>query len=252
MKALVDGDIVCFRCATSMGEETNLGILHFRINEMMDQILSKTEANSFMVFLTGQDNFRRKIYPEYKANRPQEKPQWWKEAREFLVSEFNAYIVDGQEADDALAINQTTHTVICSIDKDLLQVPGKHFNFVKDEWYDIDYYEGLYRFYKQCLMGDRSDNIRGVAGIGDKKADKILKECFTETELFNAVRDTYGNDEEFLMNARCLWIRRKEGDNYKYRFEKLAHEITISEEQREIVTELGEDQDTGQVSTTDS
>ncbi len=252
MKALIDGDIVCFRCATSMGEETEIGILHFRITEMMDQILAKTGANSFMAFLSGEGNFRRKIYPEYKANRPQEKPKWWKEAREFLITEFNAYIVDGQEADDALGINQKEHTIICSIDKDLLQIPGKHFNFVKEEFYDIDYYEGLKHFYKQCLTGDRADNIKGVAGIGDKRADKLLAECFTEQELFNVVRETYGNDEEFLMNARCLWIRRKEGDDFKHRFERLVNETTVSEEQRETTTESGEGKDSESVPTTNS
>ena len=39
--------------------------------------------------------------------------------------------------------------------------------------------------------------------------------------MFNIVRDIYGNDEEFLMNARVLWILRTPNDDYKERFNAL-------------------------------
>ena len=70
MIALIDMDLVCFRCAAS-AEEDDLGIAIYRMNELLDQILEKTGATEYRAFLTGEDNFRKQIYPEYKANRTQ-------------------------------------------------------------------------------------------------------------------------------------------------------------------------------------
>jgi DNA polymerase-1 len=103
-------------------------------------------------------------------------------------------------------------------------IPGKHFNFVKNEFYEVTEFEGLKHFYKQCLMGDRSDNIKGIEKIGTKKADKILAECETEQHLFNAVRDAYSNDEEFKMNAQVLWIRQKGKEDWLDAYIKLCAE----------------------------
>ena len=240
MIALIDGDIVAFRCATSMPEDGTEGLLRYRIDEMMDTILTEVNADAFKVFLTGTLNFRYKIYPEYKAHRPKEKPKWVLEAKEYLTQVFNAETAEGQEADDLLGINQTKDSIICSIDKDLLQVPGKHYNFVRKEFYRITEYESHYNFYKQCLTGDRTDNIKGIDGIGDKKAQKILQGLETELEMFNAVREAYSFDNEFLINARGLWIRRKPNEDWKDRFEWLVkqNEDFISEsEGTEITTD---------------
>ena len=77
-------------------------------------------------------------------------------------------------------------------------------------------------FYEQCLKGDTSDNVKGIEGIGKKKAEKLLVNCQSEEEMFRIVRDTYGNDEEFLMNARVLWILRTEDDDWGDRFNALV------------------------------
>lgn len=224
MIALIDGDIVAYRVACTLNEDDAADFAYARTEDLVDQIVTRSEADSFRIFLTGKNNFRYNIYPEYKAHRPKEKPFWLQAIRDYLVANFNAEVVDGQEADDALGINQTEETMICSIDKDLLMIPGKHYNFVKDEFLEVNGYQGMYHFYKQCLMGDRSDNIKGIPKVGPKNADKILNSCVTEKEMFDAVRDAYGNDEEFIMNARVLWIRRNENEDWKDRFNALVQE----------------------------
>jgi DNA polymerase-1 len=229
MESLIDGDIVAYRCAASC-ENEDVDLVFFRINEMIDGILNATNSESFKVYLSGKENFRKAVYPEYKAHRSKlPKPRWLDDAREYLETEFKAEVSQGEEADDLLGINQRPDTVICSIDKDLLQVPGNHYNFVKNEFSIVVPFQGQYHFYKQCLVGDRADNIKGIPGIGEKKAERILEDCNFEQELFNAVRDAYSNDEEFLMNARCLWIRRKPNEDFKEHFERLANETSISE-----------------------
>lgn len=224
MRALIDADIVAYRVACTLQDDDAQDFAYARTEDLVDQILVNTEASEYNLYLTGKDNFRYSIYPEYKAHRPKEKPFWLESIRQYLIATFNAEVVDGMEADDALGLNQTEDSVICSIDKDLLMIPGKHYNFVKDEFYDVTEFDGLKHFYKQCLMGDRSDNIKGIEKIGTKKADKILAECETEKHLFDAVRNAYGNDEEFKMNAQVLWIRQKGKENWLDAYIKLCAE----------------------------
>jgi 5'-3' exonuclease len=226
MKALIDADIVAYRVACTLQEDDAEDFVYARAEDLVDQILVNTEATEYRLFLTGKNNFRYSIYPEYKAHRPTEKPFWLEKCRQYLIATFNAEVIDGQEADDALGIAQTEDTIICSIDKDLLMIPGRHYNFVKDEFQEVTNDSGMRHFYMQCLTGDRSDNIKCIENIGPKKAEKILAGCVTEQELFNAVRDAYSNDEEFLMNGRVLWIRRKENEDWKDRFNALVQEQT--------------------------
>jgi DNA polymerase-1 len=232
MQALIDQDLLCYRCAAS-AENDDLGIAIYRIDELLDNILNKTEATSYRAFLTSSSNFRKQIYPEYKANRTQPKPRHLRDLQVYSLEKLNAeYAPDGLEADDALAINQTEDTVICSLDKDLLQVPGHHFSWEingkgwsrPDTFIEQTELEGLRLFYKQCLKGDTSDNVKGIEGLGEKKAAKILADCSSHLEMFNIVRDLYGNDDEFIMNASVLWILRSLDDNWKDRFDALIQE----------------------------
>jgi len=224
MKALIDADIVAYRVACTCQEDDAQDFVFARLEDLVDSILVNTEATEYRLFLTGKDNFRYTIYPEYKAHRPKEKPFWLEAARQYLIATFNAEVIDGQEADDAMGIYQTEDTIICSIDKDLLMIPGRHYNFVKDEFITVTEESGIRHFYIQCLTGDRADNIKGIEKIGPKKAEKLLAECITEKEMFDAVRNAYSNDEEFIMNARVLWIRRKDNEDWKDRFNALVQE----------------------------
>ena len=224
MKALIDADIVAYRVACTLQDDDAKDFAYARTEDLVDNILVSTEVSEYNLYLTGKNNFRYSIYPEYKAQRPKEKPFWLEPIRQYLIATFNAEVIDGMEADDALGLNQTDDTIICSIDKDLLMIPGKHFNFVKNEFCEVNEFEGLKHFYKQCLMGDRSDNIKGIENIGTKKADKILAECETEQHLFDAVRNAYSNDDEFKMNAQVLWIRQKGKENWLDAYIKLCTE----------------------------
>ncbi len=74
----------------------------------------------------------------------------------------------------------------------------------------------MYSFYKQILTGDAADNIIGLQGIGPVKADKLLNELITEEELYAACVAAYDGDEErVLENARLLWLRRSEGQQWQ-------------------------------------
>lgn len=177
-------------------------------------------------YLTGKDNFRHEIatIQPYKGNRdPFAKPRHYQLLRDYLVSRFNAQIVNGIEADDAVAIRATElgkEAIIVSNDKDLDMVPGIHYNWVKGERYEITERQGYINFYRQFLTGDRTDHIPGLPGVGEVKAERLIAGCTKPESLWGAVYrayfDHYGHryddnhtlTEALLEIGRLLWIKR--------------------------------------------
>jgi 5'-3' exonuclease len=216
MRALIDGDIIVYRGAAS-AEEDEVWIALARADQMIQEILADTGSTSYNVYLTGTGNFRRDISASYKANRPDTRPKHWEAVREFLVTHHKAMMCNGYEADDEMGVQQdkeTMSTVICSIDKDLLQIPGRHYNFVKKLHSVVTPENGLKFLYMQSLIGDRSDNIIGVAGIGPVKAEKALAELLPE-EWYDKCRELYNDDERFHLNMKLLYIWQKPNDSWE-------------------------------------
>lgn len=236
MQALIDMDLVVYRCAAS-AENDDVGIAIYRVNELLDTLLEKTHATSYRAFLSGPDNFRKKIYPEYKANRTGEKPKHLEALRVYSLKELSAELAPPTlEADDAMGIFQdkiSNQSVICSLDKDMLQVPGLHYQwaFGTSKWHKDEKFitqtelNGLRLFYEQCLKGDKADNVKGIAGLGEVKARRLLAQCTSEQEMFDIVVQSYSNDDEFKMNAQCLWILRDTDDSYLNRYKELHASI---------------------------
>lgn len=222
MISLIDADIVAYRCA-AVCEGEPIEIAKIRCYELMQRIINDTESAQYQAFLTGDSNFRNKIYPEYKAHRKTiPKPKHLNDLREYLVVFWGATVTDGYEADDALGMcqiveNSNSNSIICTIDKDLLMIPGNHYNFVKQEFKVVNELEGLQAFYRQMLIGDTSDNIFGVNGIGKVKAAKIIDSLTSENEMIEVVKSLYEDNNRYLVNADCLWIWRKEGEKYSDR-----------------------------------
>jgi len=220
MQALIDGDIVVYANAAS-AELDPVEVAYMRIDQMMHSILDTTNSDTFRVFLSGSNNFRHEIYPEYKANRKDMvDPRWRSACKEYLVREWDAEITDGYEADDALGINQTADTIIATVDKDLDMVPGLHYSWPivrggavvrEGKIYEVSEIEGIRSFYRSLLVGDRTDNIFGVDGIGKVKAAKAIDCLETEEEMFEKVAELYQGDMDRLrINGDCLWIQRQE------------------------------------------
>lgn len=238
MHALVDADILVYRIAFTT-EEENFGIAAWRMSNLIEQILDSVKATSFQLYLTASKDdtaFRRKIYPEYKGNRKAPRPIHYDDLRDFLVREWEAKMVSCIEADDAIGIDSNrSDCVIVSIDKDLLQLPGLHYNFVKEEFKTVTKEEGIRFFYQQCLTGDKADNVKGIDGIGPVKANKILDKATElyedldcgdlELNWFNAVRKEYDNDYEFYVNGACLWILRSPYPQGSFKYHPLGSQL---------------------------
>jgi hypothetical protein len=149
------------------------------VNMMTNSILESVGAKDYQIYLSGDNNFRFKINPEYKRNRASYRtPYHLKNCREHLVKKYQAIFTNGYEADDALGINQKDNTVICSIDKDLNCVPGWHYTWAhhgKDELlYHVSTELANRNLYKQILTGDTTDNVQGIKGVAGLTAERIL------------------------------------------------------------------------------
>ena len=177
---LVDADSIYFRAACISNKKND-------IRSSIDHTMSEIEATCMMgklqVAVKGKGNFRKDLYPEYKANR-KELDDKLKKALSYghahMTSKWDAIEAHGMEADDLVAIwayearELEMPYFVVGIDKDLLQIPGNHYNFNKQEHMFVDDDAADLNLNLQCLIGDNSDNIPGIKGIGKVKAAKIL------------------------------------------------------------------------------
>jgi 5'-3' exonuclease len=74
--------------------------------------------------------------------------------------------------------------------------------------------EGLRFFYKQILMGDAADNIKGMPRVGVVKSEKMLAPFQTEKEFYACCVEGLGA-ERVLENGRLLWLRRKPNETWE-------------------------------------
>ena len=217
--ALLDADIICYRVGFA-SEDVEEAICLARVTQLVHEIVfDDLQCDDYKAYITGKGNFRNEIAvtEPYKGNRKDAKRPVHYEAIRNHLQRLGAELVEGQEADDAVAIEATINGGwIVSIDKDLDQVPGWHYNFVKHEEYYVTEEEGLRNLYTQVLTGDRTDNIIGLKGIGLKKAAKLLEDCKTEREYYDACLKAYdGNELRVIENLNLLWLRRAPNQTYQ-------------------------------------
>ena len=100
-----------------------------------------------------------------------------------------------------------------------MQIPGQHYKWPisttkwskEAEYLNISELDGLRNFYISSLVGDRSDNIVGVDGIGPVKAKKLLNGCESGKEMYEICKEQYNNEERYHRNLKLLWILREHG-----------------------------------------
>lgn len=217
---LIDGDIVAYRCSFSSEDESDERARKttddFLYGLITDAYVALNSEGPYKVYLTGDGNFRYEyaVTVPYKGNRKSNKPKHLYTIRDHLMDSWDAIMVEGEEADDAIAYaaEGDPNAVIVSIDKDFLQCAGYHFNMNSRELTTVSEVEGLRSFYRQMLTGDRVDNIQGLHGVGPKKASKLIDDLTTEQEMYQCVLSEYEKrgetKERVTENGRLLWLRR--------------------------------------------
>jgi len=163
------------------------------IDKRINSMLKITGATSYAGFLTIGKCFRYNIgnncvynNAPYKHNRKGGvKPIIFYALKEYLQQEPYSFIaLKGLEADDAVGIyaqiakDKGYIPTVCSPDKDvLLQIPGRHYNYQKAKFIKTSESDAEKFLWKQTLMGDSTDGIPGIHGLGAKTADKLLETC---------------------------------------------------------------------------
>tara|TARA_S200002703_G_scaffold149576_2_gene147308 strand:+ start:997 stop:1686 length:690 start_codon:yes stop_codon:yes gene_type:complete len=217
--AIIDADILVYRIGFATDEEDESVAIRTLAGFLEDMIMFDLPfCTTWSLHLTGKGNFRDEIAVTrpYKGNRKgTKKPTHYQTLRNYLVWSWDAVIWEGFEADDAVAIEATElgeNSVIVSLDKDLDQVVGWHYNFVKRLHYYVDDVTAKFNFYKQFLTGDAVDNIEGVRGIGDKRATALL-EGKSEEEMWEIIVEKLGYGRA-MENGHLLYMLRSLHDTF--------------------------------------
>ena len=222
--------------------EDQLGLLSQigldRLEQKKLQILLEIEKDannidisSVEVYLTMCSNpIRKDINPDYKANR--EPNELVNTMRKIFAIDYECFYSERYEADDLLADRAKElngNCVIVTMDKDLKQCGGFIYDFYEKppkrnaegliiESYPmrglsyVSKWDAEYFLATQMLVGDKTDNIEGIKGVGKVKAAKLLLNCKSRYSLIRAVVSAYklnfGEDymNHLLINKRLLFL----------------------------------------------
>lgn len=209
--------------------ESDLEFLSNKLNEMTLKVLNAIEEKYDIVnlycFVAGKNNFRKIIYPEYKANRKERHPLLYK-MYECAKVAFNTISSDGAEADDYLytfAKKTNFSSIIVTVDSDLACIPGLHYNYRKELWTEISKTEGIYNMYKKLAVNDPGDNVKLTQGCGIKWFEKNFHIDMNTEEYENALFNTYLKvwkeeglaREKMELAKKLLKLHDVEGEDFK-------------------------------------
>lgn len=188
---LIDGDSLAFYEMSKDTLEEGMAGIDSRIQHM----LNITETDKYHLFLSTR-SFRHalsKVRP-YKGKRGKIDKILLPSLLKYLEVEHGGTRVNGLEADDLVTFFHTEdpdNSIVCSPDKDVLkQNTGTHYSYGKQEFVEVTSEEADKFLWVQTLMGDTTDNIEGIPGIGPKKAESILSKADPNT-YYSAVLYEY-------------------------------------------------------------
>lgn len=229
---LVDGNNLLFRSyyatayngnymRNSKGFPTNA---LFGFTNMMNKIINEEKPNYIIVAFDKGKTFRHEKCASYKGGRmetPDELKNQFPVAKELLTAMgIKYYECDNYEADDIIGTfakfcedDPNFVGTIISSDKDLLQLIGhdvdikllKQKDYIR---YNEDSFKEAYGIEPKrvvdlkALMGDASDNIKGVKGIGEKTALKLLTEYGNLDNIYANIDSIKGSIHDKLLNDK--------------------------------------------------
>ncbi len=226
---LIDGNNLLFRSyyataysgnimRNSKGFPTN-GL--YGLINMLNKIVNEEQPNYVMVAFDKGKTFRHDKYPDYKGGRnatPDDLKIQFPLAKEIVKAlGMTPLEIDNYEADDIIGTfvekaeqDDDFYSVIVSSDKDLLQLISDetevkllkqvgNIRMTKETFIDTYGILPERMIDLKALMGDSSDNIAGVKGIGEKTALTLLKEYSTLDGIYNNIDSIKGKVKEKLL-----------------------------------------------------
>ena len=188
------------------------------LKSLLNSIQNKYPDSTMEVYMGGKADYRFALFPEYKAGRGP-KPTHFQAMFDYLCKK-GAIIPEGIEADDAVCIRAyecmelEEDFVLAGVDKDLRQIPCRHYDYGKDVEVILDDWTADFNFYTQLLMGDAADNIPGIRGIGIKTAHKLLADCPDEDAMYAVCCEHWEDHEAMQISAELLYLLRHDKDEW--------------------------------------
>ncbi|WP_154837458.1 DNA polymerase I [Staphylococcus sp. Marseille-Q1834] len=228
---LIDGNSLSFRAFYALPLLSNKAGIHtnaiYGFAMLLEKIMREEQPSHFLVaFDAGKTTFRHSKYSEYKGGRqstPPELSEQFPYIRQLLDAyHIKHYELENYEADDIIgtlskeADKQGFETIIVTGDRDLTQLATDNVTiyYTKKGVTDVDHYTPEFIAEKydgltphqiidmKGLMGDTSDNIPGVAGVGEKTAIKLLKQFETVEGVYDNIESVSGKKlKEKLENS---------------------------------------------------
>ncbi len=202
---LIDSDFLAYKAAQACEIGIDFGndvvisqsqfsdVLRVFENEL-GKVTKAMMNDDFVLYFSSTNNFRKKIFPDYKGHRMKRKPLGYR--------------------DDAIGIDATRfadpENIVVSPDKDMKQIPSNLWN-LSDDVVEITVEDGDRWHLIQTLSGDPTDGYSGCPGIGVKRATELLDKNENKWEaVCKAFRDRGLSDDDALLNARLAKILRQE------------------------------------------
>lgn len=199
---------------------------------IMNDILTSCNADGYIAYIKGKNTTseRKLINPEYKANRPKESPKWWSFTKQYLIDKWKVIPADNYEVDDYVnvTLKMLPDSFIIAIDKDLLGLEGRHFNWRKKEWVEVTKAQEEYNFWASMITGDTADNIKGLPGKGIKFVEKVLLKDTIRIGEYNVERSYVQTNYQIILEEYVNHFGESEGikEFYKNYFSlKIADKI---------------------------
>jgi len=230
---LIDADVLAFE-ASVVSEESiqwkeelwtvhaDMALAKARVINRIEEFKENLKTENVVLCLSDRANFRRKLNPDYKANRSKSRlPIILRQVKQWIIDELDGVLWANLEADDVISILATDkamdeETIVVSIDKDFKSVPGIFFDYNRGEYHQPSEEEADNYHLIQTIAGDHTDGYSGVPGVGVVKAKRMLDGCgYTWETVVGAYEDKGLTEQDALMNA---WMARLlRADNYCFR-----------------------------------
>lgn len=208
------------------------------LDGIMYHIFKEGDFTHYIGFIKGNNTIvdRLNFNPNYKQQRNKETPEKWEFTKQYAIQRWGVVEVNNIEVDDAVRITNINipDSHIVGIDKDVLNLRGKNFNWRKNEWYEISVADEEQYLAQSMIIGDTVDNIKGLPGKGEAFCKRY--DIQKVSDAFKAYIDILGFQkgvDEFYKNFKCLYIL-EESPNFKI---PLAIPVPITENNESKINE---------------
>jgi 5'-3' exonuclease len=245
--ALIDADYIKYLVTNDIFKDikTKRAVIyknpiHHYTQRRIDNIINSFNAKGYLFCFSGpSDNtFRCSVSfdKKYKGNRSyvenyENELQDKIEVVKYIRARYPSVKYNDLEADDLLCMLQDESTFIYSNDKDLLQIPGIHWDIKKGVFLEVSNEDAMMFLMKQMLTGDTVDNISGLKGCGEVGATKLLTDVSVKNQPFTILMEymkkhgAFNGIDSFVEAWNLLKLRGNRGDfflsKYKGAFDTL-------------------------------